>query len=108
VAVSWKVYNVHTGKIVKAGFEDEDSAKDWLEMRRDLPTEDYLVEEMDEEEEDAVEDDDDEEIEPSFVPEELDEDENDDFGRMGFEDEDEDEDEDYDDEDEDDDEDDDY
>ena len=52
--MSWKVYNIHTGRTIKAGFEDEESAKDWLEMRRDLSMEDYLVEELDEEEEEAL------------------------------------------------------
>lgn len=59
--MAWKVYNIHSGRIIKAGFSDEESAKDWLEIRRDLAPEDFLVEEMDDEEEEewANRDDDD-------------------------------------------------
>ena len=52
--MSWKVYNIHTGKTIKAGFDEEEIAKEWLENRRDLDIEDYIVEEMDEEEEEAL------------------------------------------------------
>ena len=51
VKVLWKIYNIHSGKMLKAGFEDEDEAKEWLEARDHLPLEDYLVEEMDPDEE---------------------------------------------------------
>lgn len=71
--MSWKVYNIHTGKIIKAGFDDEEAAKDWLELRRDLATEDFLVEELDEEEEEALEEE--EEVVDAFVPDAVDEDE---------------------------------
>ncbi len=47
----WKIYSVHSGKIVKAGFEEEENAKDWLEARHNLSAEDYLIEEMDADEE---------------------------------------------------------
>ena len=60
--MAWKVYNIHSGRIVKAGFDEEETAKDWLEIRRDLAPEDFLVEEMDDEEEEewaSREDDDD-------------------------------------------------
>jgi len=63
--VAWKVYNIHSGRIVKAGFGDEEAAKDWLEIRRDLAPEDFLVEEMDDEEEEewaAREDEDDDAV----------------------------------------------
>lgn len=95
--MSWKVYNIHTGKIVKAGFEEEDAAKDWLELRRDLPTEDYLVEELDEEEEDALEDEDDD---SPFVPDDVVDEDVEDISKHGIafvDDEDEDVDEDLDD-----------
>lgn len=48
----WKVYHVDTGKIVKAGFTDEDEAKDWLEAREEDFQDVYMVEEMDQDEED--------------------------------------------------------
>lgn len=75
--VSWKVYNVHTGRIVKAGFDDEETAKDWLELRKDLLTVDFLVEEMDEEEEEEYqeqEEEEDEEVEDSFADDDDDDD----------------------------------
>jgi len=67
----WKVYNIATGKIVKAGFESDDLAKEWLERRKDLPEDEYDIDEMDEEEEEEFlenESDDDEagEYEPEY------------------------------------------
>jgi hypothetical protein len=47
----WKVYHIQTGKLICAGFDDEDKAKDWLERRRDISDDDHETEEMDEEEE---------------------------------------------------------
>src|SRR5262245_48527668 len=47
----WKVYNIQTGRIVKAGFDSDDQAKDWLERRKDLADDEYDIDEMDEEEE---------------------------------------------------------
>lgn len=46
----WKVYRIDDGRIVKAGFDSDEQAKDWLERRRDLAEDEYDVEEMDEEE----------------------------------------------------------
>lgn len=46
----WKVYRIDDGRIVKAGFDSDDQAKDWLERRPDLAEDEYDVEEMDEEE----------------------------------------------------------
>lgn len=78
----WKVYHVDTGKVLKAGFQDEDEAKDWLDSRRGLDAADYVVEEMDNDEEEEYiaknqneddEDDDDREDEPSDDEEEDDE-----------------------------------
>ncbi|SMF33855.1 hypothetical protein [Pseudobacteriovorax antillogorgiicola] len=69
----WKVYHVDTGKIVKAGFESEDDAKDWLEAREDDFEDIYEIEEMDQDEEDEwleaqekedYDDDEEDEIEP--------------------------------------------
>ena len=51
-ALLWKVYNIETGKIMKAGFESEDDAKDWLEERYEDLADEYAVEEMDQDEED--------------------------------------------------------
>jgi hypothetical protein len=50
-AAVWKVYNIQTGRIIKAGFETDDQAKDWLERRKDLPDDEHDIDEMDEEEE---------------------------------------------------------
>lgn len=47
----WKVYDIETGKVIKAGFETEDDAKEWLESKVDALTSDYEIEEMDEDEE---------------------------------------------------------
>ncbi|NRA63702.1 MAG: hypothetical protein HRU19_04420 [Pseudobacteriovorax sp.] len=46
----WKVYHIDTGKIVRAGFETEDEAKDWLEARSEDLDDIYEVEEMDQDE----------------------------------------------------------
>ena len=46
----WKVYKIDDGRIIKAGFESDDQAKDWLERRNELSDDEYDVEEMDEEE----------------------------------------------------------
>jgi len=46
----WKVYKIDDGRIIKAGFESDDQAKDWLERRIELSDDEYDVEEMDEEE----------------------------------------------------------
>ena len=69
----WKVYNIDTGKSLKAGFDDEEAAKEWLEARHGLVHEDFLVEEMEiEEEEEWLEkNSDDEDAEPiTETPEE--------------------------------------
>lgn len=61
----WKVYNIATGRIVKAGFESDDQAKDWLERRKDLADDEFDIDEMDEEEEEEYlesEDEEDEEV----------------------------------------------
>ena len=47
----WKVYNIHSGKIVKANLNSEDIAKEWLDARESFAQEDYIVEEMDDDEE---------------------------------------------------------
>ncbi len=46
----WKVYHIDTGKIVRAGFESEDDAKEWLEARSDDLDDIYEIEEMDQDE----------------------------------------------------------
>lgn len=46
----WKVYHVDTGKVVKAGFENEDEAKEWLEAREADLEDVYMIEEMDQDE----------------------------------------------------------
>jgi hypothetical protein len=46
----WKVYHIETGHLIKAGFDTEDQAKDWVERRQELMSDDHDVEEMDEEE----------------------------------------------------------
>lgn len=78
IAAVWKVYNIQTGRIVKAGFDSDEQAKDWLERRKDLADDEFDVDEMDEEEEEEFleSDDDDEEetpgdLEPEFVEEEA-------------------------------------
>ncbi len=43
----WKVYNIETGKILKAGFESQDDANDWLEERAEKLADEHVVEEMD-------------------------------------------------------------
>lgn len=47
----WKIFNIESGKILKAGFEDEDTAKEWLEARDVTAVEDFAIEEMDQDEE---------------------------------------------------------
>ena len=47
----WKVYHIQTGRILKAGFESEEEAKDWLEQKSEDLQENYEVEEMDPDEE---------------------------------------------------------
>lgn len=73
----WKVYNIETGKILKAGFDNEEDAKDWLEVRAEKLADEHVVEEMDTDEiEEWKEEKDAEEVEEK---EEADEDEDDDF-----------------------------
>jgi len=72
----WKVYHIQTGKIVRAGFENDDDAKDWMERRRDLADDDYDIEEMDEEEEEeylenASDEEDDYEVGDEIIPKPL-------------------------------------
>lgn len=47
----WKVYKVKGGKVAKAGFEDEELARDWLESQEKLDISKYDCKEMDAEEE---------------------------------------------------------
>jgi hypothetical protein len=51
--MAWKIFNIETGELVKGGFDDEDSAKAWLENRfgesADLDA--YDINEMDDDEE---------------------------------------------------------
>lgn len=47
----WKVYHIQSGRLVKAGFDSDDQAKDWLERRKDLAEDEHDIDEMDEEEE---------------------------------------------------------
>ena len=69
----WKVYNIETGKILKAGFDNEDDAKDWLEERAEKLADDHVVDEMDTDEiEEWKEENEDEEIDAT-VPEDEDE-----------------------------------
>ena len=49
----WKVYNIDTGKTIKAGFKGEEEAKDWLEQRHGLHQDKFMAEEMDHDEEEA-------------------------------------------------------
>lgn len=59
----WKVYNIETGKILKAGFDNEDDAKDWLEERADKLADEHVVDEMDTDEiEEWKEENEDEEV----------------------------------------------
>lgn len=48
----WKVYHIESGKILKAGFETEDDAKDWFEARHEDLEDEYTFDEMDHDEED--------------------------------------------------------
>ncbi len=66
----WKVYHIESGKILKAGFESEDDAKDWLEARHEDLEDDYTVDEMDHDEEDEWRAAQDEELEAAPVEEE--------------------------------------
>ena len=47
----WKIYHLETGKILTAGFTEEENAKEWLEERQDFAQEDFIIEEMDSDEE---------------------------------------------------------
>ena len=117
----WKVYKIDDGRIVKAGFDSDEQAKEWLERRNDLADDEYDVEEMDEEEiaEFSESEDDDEGVYSRHATKTVDSEDDDDFAGGdigdidygdgdGDSDDDEDYDEDEEDEDEDEDEDDDY
>ena len=69
----WKVYRISTGDRLKAGFENEDSARDWMQQRISLDESDHDIEEMDEEEEEeyleSMSDDEDSMLEDSYEPE---------------------------------------
>ena len=71
----WKVYKIETGKTVKAGFADEEDAKEWLETRKGLLQQDFEIEEMDPDEEEEYlnenEDDEEEEYDGSMLAEDL-------------------------------------
>ncbi len=74
----WKVYNIETGKILKAGFDNEDDAKDWLEERAEKLADEHVVDEMDADEIDEwKEENEDEEVDAKVKEdeEELDDDE---------------------------------
>lgn len=43
----WKVFNIQTGKILRAGFASEDEAKEWLELKSDALQDNYEVDDMD-------------------------------------------------------------
>ena len=47
----WKVYEIDSGEILKAGFEDEEEARDWLDEKADEIEGPCTVDEMDEDEE---------------------------------------------------------
>ncbi len=70
--MAWKIFNIETGELVKGGFADEDSAKNWLEDRfgesADLDA--YDINEMDDDEED-YEAGDDEYVRPLPVDDEV-------------------------------------
>jgi hypothetical protein len=55
--MAWKIFNIETGALVRGGFEDEDSAKGWLEKKfgesADLDA--YDINEMDDDEEAELE-----------------------------------------------------
>jgi hypothetical protein len=59
----WKVYNIESGKIMKAGFESEEDAKEWLEARYEDLADEYMIEEtvLADDEDDAFYDEEDEE-----------------------------------------------
>ncbi len=63
----WKVYNIQTGRIIKAGFDSDDQAKDWLERRKDLVDDEFDIDEMDEEEEEEYLENDDAEDDEEVV-----------------------------------------
>ncbi len=46
----WKVYNIHSKKMVKGGLKNEDAADEWLEAHPKYDEDDYVIEEMNEEE----------------------------------------------------------
>ncbi len=47
----WKIYNIESGKILKAGFETEDDASEWMEEHTDDEEQgDLEIDEMDDDE----------------------------------------------------------
>lgn len=69
----WKVFNIETGKIIKAGFKSEDDAKEWLELKNELLQEDYDVEDMDsDEEEEWLESQQDDDYDSDYEDDDLD------------------------------------
>jgi hypothetical protein len=53
--MAWKVFNIESGLLVKAGFETEDDAREWFEMKMDdsMALDMFDIGEMDEDEEAA-------------------------------------------------------
>ena len=47
----WKVYKIDSGDIIKAGFNGEEEARDWLDEKADEMEGLFTVDEMDEDEE---------------------------------------------------------
>ena len=46
----WKIYHIQTGKVVRAGFETDDEAQEWLDERAQIESNHFEIEEMDEDE----------------------------------------------------------
>lgn len=64
----WKVFEIESGKIIKAGFANEDQASRWLLKKTSLAHGDFEVEEMDDDEWDEYQESSDEDEEASEAP----------------------------------------
>ena len=46
----WKIYHIQSGSLVRAGFESEEDAREWLDENSSAENSAFEVEEMDEDE----------------------------------------------------------
>jgi arsenate reductase-like glutaredoxin family protein len=81
--MAWKIYNIESGITLRAGFDSEDDAKEWMENRSETyEIEDYEIEEMDDDEEEEMLKADSDEVVSEIVEDPFTEEADDDFDEV--------------------------